>query len=69
MLLPAGESDWLAQSGDELCMRKCAYSTALEGQYPSENRSTINVPIPLANVFDVGAAQRWMTEAERRQLP
>ena len=68
MLLPADESDWLAQSGDELCMRKCAYWTTLEGRDPSENRSTITVRIPLANLFDVGAAQRWMTEAERRQL-
>ena len=69
MLLPADESDWLAQSSDELCMRKCAYWTALEGQDPSENRSTITVPIPLANMFDVSAARRWMTEAERRRLP
>lgn len=68
MLLPADESEWLAQSEDELCMRKCAYWTTLEGQDPSENRSTITVRIPLGNVFDVGAARRWMAEAERRQL-
>lgn len=68
MLLPADESDWPAQSGDELCMRKCAYWTALEGQDRSENRSTIIVPIPLANVFDVTAARQWMIEAERRHL-
>lgn len=68
MLLPEDTSEWLAQSNSELCMRRCAYWTALEGQDPSANTATATVPIPLANVFDVAAARQWMIEAERPQL-
>lgn len=68
MLLPDDESEWLQQSDDQLCMRKCAYWTTLEGEDPSANENTVTVPIPLANVFDADAARHWMGEAEQRQL-
>ena len=68
MLLPTDTGEWLEQTTDELCVRKCAYWTTLEGQDPSPNRHTVTVSVPLANVFDVSAAQRLIAEAEGRQM-
>ena len=51
-LMPADESEWLAQSEDELCLRKCAYWVSLMGNPRSTNASTERIAIPLENVFD-----------------
>ena len=51
-IMPDDEEQWLAQSGDELCLRKCAYWVSLMGQPVSANSSTVRVSVPLENVFD-----------------
>ena len=51
-IMPDDESQWLAQSDDELCLRKCSYWVSLMGMQPSRNSSTVRVRVPLANVFD-----------------
>ena len=50
-LMPENPDEWLAQSADELCLRKCAYWLSLMGEPPSANTSTRRVFVPLANVF------------------
>ena len=51
-IMPDDEEQWLAQSEDEICLRKCAYWVSLMGLPPSSNSSTVRVSVPSANVFD-----------------
>ena len=51
-LMPENEDQWLTQSEDELCLRKCAYWISLMGEPPSRNSSTRRIDVPLANLFD-----------------
>ena len=50
-LMPENPDEWLAQSADELCLRKCAYWLSLMGEPLSDNAHTQRVFVPLANVF------------------
>ena len=51
LLMPDNPDEWLAQSTDELCLRKCAYWLSLMGSPHSANNYTQRVFVPLANVF------------------
>lgn len=51
-IMPDDEEQWLAQSEDELCLRRCAYWVPLMGLSVSSNSSTVRVSVPLTNVFD-----------------
>lgn len=50
-LMPEDRDQWLAQTPDELCMRKCAYWVSLMGLARSNNASTVMVSVPLSNEF------------------
>ena len=52
LLMPENPDEWLAQSSEELCLRKCAYWLSLMGEPPVPNTSTKRVFVPLANVFN-----------------
>ena len=52
-LMPDDPDQWLTQTQEELCLRKCAYWVSLMGMAPSGNRSTVRVSVPLSNMFDV----------------
>ena len=51
-IMPDDDSQWLAQSKAELCLRKCSYWVSLMGKAHSRNSSTVRVAVPAANVFD-----------------
>ena len=51
-IMPGDDSQWLSQSLDELCLRKCAYWVSLMGMPRSRNSSTARVEVPVTNVFD-----------------
>lgn len=51
-IMPDDTDEWLAQSEDELCLRRCAYWISLMGQPISRNSSTVRVSVPLSNVLD-----------------
>ncbi len=51
-LMPNDEGQWLAQSREELCLRKCAFWADLMGKAPSANTSTVRVEVASADVFD-----------------
>ncbi len=51
-VMPHDDSEWLSQSDEELCLRKCAYWVSLMGMTRSPNSSTVRVYVPVANVFD-----------------
>ena len=52
-LMPDDPGQWLTQTQEELCLRKCAYWMSLMGMAPSGNRSTVRVSVPLSNMFDL----------------
>ena len=52
-LMPDDPDQWLTQTQEELCLRKCAYWVSLMGMAPSGNRSTVRVSVPLSNMFDL----------------
>ena len=51
LLMPRDQTEWLSQTNEQLCLRRCAYWMSLEGLAEVPNRSTVNVCIPTANVF------------------
>lgn len=51
-VMPDEEAEWLVQNSEELCLRRCAYWRSLMGENFSNNRSTVRVSVPQANVFD-----------------
>ncbi len=51
LLMPPDGDDWLTQSIDKLCLRRCAYWLSLEGRGAVPNSDRITVTIPAANVF------------------
>ena len=51
VLLPEDETEWLAQSHDELCLRYCAYWLSLAGRPEVTNINNVTVHVPIANVF------------------
>ncbi len=52
-LMPTNPGQWLTQTPEELCLRKCAYWVSLMGMASSGNRSTVRVSVPLSNMFDL----------------
>ena len=51
-IMPDDAEEWLTQSNEELCLRKCSYWVSLMGLQPSRNSSSVRVRVPLANMFD-----------------
>ena len=69
LVLPEEESEWLAQSEDQLLLRRCAYWLSLRGFGPTTNRRTVRVLIPRANVFSVEALQNLVMSYKAGELP
>ena len=53
-IMPDNPDEWLAQSADEMCLRKCAYWLSLMGEQRSSNASHRRVSVPLADVLSRG---------------
>ena len=56
-IMPDDEEQWLTQSDEELCLRKCSYWVSLMGMRPSPNSRSVRVQVPLANMFDQDGLQ------------
>ena len=52
LLMPECDDNWLAQTDEKLCLRRCTYWLSLAGMPPSSNASSVTVHIPVANAFD-----------------
>ena len=66
VLLPSDDTeDWLHQSEDALCLRRCGYWLSLEGRKCVDSASTITVRIPRRNVFDSAQLADLMDRAAR----
>lgn len=53
-IMPDNTEEWLAQSQDELCLRKCSFWVSLMGEDRSSNTGTKRVFVPLVDVFSRG---------------
>ena len=58
--LPRDEQQWLTITDDELVIRHRAYWLNLRGREKTDNRESVTVAIPQANLFDVAGLQDLM---------
>ena len=65
LLMPGDDTQWLIQSEDQLCLRKCAYWADLMGKVPSTNTSTVRIHIPTVNMFDQTGLQSMFSQMFR----
>ena len=52
-VMPPGREDWLSQTPEQLCLRRCAYWVSLMGREPSQNQRTERVDLSTSDVFSV----------------
>ncbi|RUS94630.1 hypothetical protein DSM106972_092670 [Dulcicalothrix desertica PCC 7102] len=50
VLIPKNANDWLSQTEDSLCLKRCAYWLSLRGRPPLEEQTTITIEIPRQNI-------------------
>ena len=67
VLVPKNAVDWTEQSEDKLCLKKCAYWLSLEGQSESNNKTTIRLKIPRANLLTVHSLREIMQRVKERK--
>ncbi len=65
VLMPDNETEWLAQTDAELCLRCCGYWLSLANRPAEVNSDNVTVHIPLANVFSSSQLADLMGKAER----
>lgn len=61
--LPRDEQQWLTITDDELVIRHRAYWLNLRGREETDNRESVTVAIPQANLFDVAGLQNLMAQS------
>ena len=61
-IMPENPDEWLAQSLDELCLRKCAFWHSVMGYEHSSNTSGKRVFVPRSNVFSLEGLQGMFQE-------
>lgn len=61
--LPRNRDQWMTVTNDELVLRHRAYWANLYGRDETSNNRTINIPIPVQNVFDVPNLQILMEQS------
>ncbi|MDJ0619982.1 MAG: DUF4365 domain-containing protein [Calothrix sp. MO_192.B10] len=64
--IPDNQSEWLNQSENELCMRRCGYWLSLKGQPETTNTDSVTVYLPRQQIFTVLAVQNIMQQIETR---
>lgn len=60
VVVPDDVDDWLHQSEDELCLRRCGYWIFLADRAPTQNQETVTVRLPRVNVFTAHVLQGIM---------
>lgn len=51
--LPEKMEQWLIQTEEELCLRKCGYWLSLEGYSDVSNKKSVQVVVPRSQIFSV----------------
>ena len=65
LLMPDAADDWIAQTGDALCMRHCAYWTSILGSPENSNDHSVTIRLPMTNMFDKDSLIEMMLNTER----
>ena len=69
VLLPEDQADWLTQTPDQLCLRRCAYWISLRDAPDVPNQSTKTVRIPTDKMFDQVTLTGMLDRIGRGELP
>ncbi len=69
LFLPADAADWLAQTEDELALRRCGYWVSLREAAATQNGSGATVKLPKAQVFSPAALKALASRLSRRDFP
>lgn len=65
LVMPQDIQEWVNQTGDELCLRHCAYWLSLKDAPATTNTHNTTVYVPLSNVFDSAQLTGMMQRVER----
>lgn len=65
VLVPDNVNDWLHQSEDELCLRRCGYWISLAGETPTQNQETVTISIPRKNILTINTLKSLMQRIAR----
>lgn len=68
VLLPADVDDWLSQTEESLCLKRCAYWLSLRGQPPLDDQATITIEIPRQNVLSPNALRTIMERIAAQEV-
>ena len=66
LIMPKETHQWINQTGDELCLRHCAYWLSVKGEPATVNTHSITVQVPMTNVFDSNQLIGMMRRTESR---
>lgn len=66
VLVPDDPGEWIAQSEEELAMRKCGYWVNLRRYVRSPNQSSVTIEIPREQVFTVSDLRTIMEHVSRQ---
>lgn len=69
VLVPDDPGAWLAQSDQEMAMRRCGYWLSVRGMPDTENSISVTVEIPRAQMFSVDSLRRMMDRISQGELP
>lgn len=64
LIMPQSTDEWVEQTQSALCIRKCAYWMSLKGRPETSNTSSVNVQLPLSNVFNAEQLADMMRKTE-----
>ena len=65
MLMPVEPEEWLTQSTEQLCLRKCAYWYSLESTPTTSNTSSVTLHIPTQNEFNTAQLTALLQKADQ----
>lgn len=68
VLLPTDVDDWLSQTEESLCIKRCAYWLSLRGQPPLDDQATITIEIPRQNIFSSNALRTIMERIAAQEV-
>jgi hypothetical protein len=60
VLVPPQPEDWIAQSTDQLSLRRCGYWVSLRASAPTANTSSVTVELPRVQLFSVADLRRLL---------
>ncbi len=70
VLVPKEKTEWLSNTEEELCLRRCAYWKSLRGDKPlTGNQKTTRVKIPRSQQLTVNSLQNIMENISQGEKP